>query len=81
MNSKGGRNSQIIQKKNKVKQDKGTEVSSELSSELPLNNARLTLEHSDSLGNTIESIDPPALNSLDDLYKELYIEDDKTQTL
>ena len=63
----GGKKSQEIQKKKR----EGTEVSSDVSSEKSLSNARLTLEQSvqDSIG--ISEEEPKPYNSLDELYNEL----------
>lgn len=74
MNSKGGRNSQAIQREKKIKKEVGTEVTSEDTSNSLSNIARLTLEEKDLIDNSIESIIPKTYNSLDELYKEIYTE-------
>lgn len=70
MNSKGGKNSQLVQKEKREKKDGGTEVTSNSLS----SNTRLSLEDSDSLGSSLESEIPKPYNSLNELYKELYTE-------
>jgi uncharacterized protein YdaU (DUF1376 family) len=74
MNSKGGRNSQVIQREKKSKKDGGTEVTSEATSNSLSSNARLTLEERDLIDSSIEPIIPKTYNSLDELYKEIYTE-------
>jgi uncharacterized protein YdaU (DUF1376 family) len=74
MNSKGGRNSQVIQREKKSKKDVGTEVTSDATSNSLSSIARLTLEEMDLIDSSTETIIPKTYNNLDELYKEIYTE-------
>ncbi len=65
-NSRGGKKSQEVQRQNRQNKHGGTEVTSEVSSEDSLNNARLTNEDMESIRLSNKSIDDQTLKSVED---------------